>query len=282
VLRVRTLEATTPSTPANLFAIAISSSRINLNWSAASDAESGVSRYRIYRDGALIDSTAATTYASVGLTQLTTYSYHVVAVNGQGLASTQSNTASATTLDASPPSAPSGLTATAVSTTQIDVAWAAASDAQSGISLYRIYRDGTLVGTSTALSFSDNGLTPATTYGYEVSAVNGAGLEGPRAGPATATTLSPVTGDLTVNVSSLGGGIPAGGYQVQVAAAAVLQTQPVGPNAAVTFAGLVPQTYTVSVIGLPSNCAVDDGANPRSVVVTGGATAATSFRVRCN
>lgn len=283
VLNVRTLDATPPTAPTNLAAAAVSASRINLTWSAALDPESGISRYRIYRNGILLDSTSATAYGNTGLTGSTTYAYYVIAVNGQGLAGPPSNSASATTLDGSPPTAPSGLTATAVSTTQIDLAWGAATDPESGIASYRVYRGGTLLGSTTTTTFTDAGLTPATTYTYEVSAVNGAGLEGARTGPASATTTAPpAAGQLTVHVVSLGSGIPASGYQVQVSGSGVQLTQPVGPSASVSFAGLAPQTYTVVLQNLPANCSVDDGPNPRSVVVTSGTAASTTFRVRCN
>ena len=283
VLSVRTLDGTPPTAPTNLTAVAASASRINLSWTAASDAESGVSRYRVYRGGVLIDSTSATSFGDGGLSGNTSYSYHVVAVNGGSLTGSQSNTASATTLDGTPPTAPANLSATAVSTTQIDLAWDAASDAESGVSAYRIYRAGVLIGSAASTSFSDGGLTPNTTYTYEVAAVNGAGLEGPRTAPAAATTKAPnVTGDLVVNASSTGSGIPAAGYQVEVSGTGVLLTQPIGPNGSVTFAGLTAQTYTVTFQNLPANCAVDDGLNPRSIVVVGGSTVSTSFRVRCN
>jgi chitodextrinase len=230
----------------------------------------------------LVDSTSATSYGDGGLSANTTYAYNVVAINGQNLAGPPSNQASATTLDASPPTAPSNLSASGVSSTQIALAWGAANDPESGISLYRIYRGGTLIATANSTTFTDAGLAPSTTYSYEVSAVNGAGLEGPRSAPASATTQAPPAGDLIVSVISVGNGIPAAGYQVQVSGTGVLLTQAVGPNAAVSFNGLVAQTYSVLVQGLPVNCVVDDGPNPRSVVVPIGGTVSTSFRVRCN
>jgi chitodextrinase len=263
--------------------VAVSASRIDLAWTAASDAQSGISRYRVYRDGALVDSTSATSFFNVGLSATTSYTYHVIAVNGEGLAGPPSNNATATTLDGSPPTAPTGLVATPISTSRIDLTWSPAGDPESGIRNYRIYRNGTFAGTSATLAFADQGLTPNTTYTYEVSAVNGASLEGPRTPPVTATTLTPVVvpGNLTVNTQSQGSGIPAAGYQVEVSASGVLLTQPIGTAASVSFAGLVPQTYTVTLKNLPANCAVDDGPNPKSVVVASGTTVNTTFRVRC-
>lgn len=283
-LAVRTLDGTPPTSATNLVATALSASSINLRWTAAADPESGISRYRIYRSAVLIDSTSATSYADGGLSANTNYAYHVVAINAVSLVGPPSNTASGTTLDGSPPTVPTNLSATAIGSTQIALSWGAASDPESGISLYRLYRGGALIATANSTThFTDAGLTPNTTYTYEVSALNGAGLEGPRSAPASATTQSPpASGDLSVSVTSVGSGNPAGGYQVQVSSSGVLLSQPIGPNGSVSFTGLVAQTYSVLLQGLPANCFVDDGPNPRSVVVQSGGTVSTSFRVRCN
>ncbi|MCI0439837.1 MAG: fibronectin type III domain-containing protein, partial [Chloroflexi bacterium] len=90
--------------------------------------------------------------------------------------------------DTTPPSAPFDLSADPVSHSRIDLSWSAASDPESGVSSYTIYRDGANIGSSTDTSFSDTGLTQSTTYSYEVSANNGAGLEGPESSAVTATT----------------------------------------------------------------------------------------------
>jgi glucose/arabinose dehydrogenase len=70
---------------------------------------------------------------------------------------------------------PGGVIAVAQSTTEILVSWTASTDA-SGISGYRVFRDGgaTPVGTVTATTFTDTGLTPATTYSYTVVAADAA------------------------------------------------------------------------------------------------------------
>jgi PKD repeat protein len=84
--------------------------------------------------------------------------------------------------DTTPPSTPAGPAATPVSSTQIKLAWTASSD-NVGVTGYRIERCPgaactnfvALVATSTATSFTDTGLTPATTYRYRVRAADAAG-----------------------------------------------------------------------------------------------------------
>jgi chitodextrinase len=282
-LVVRTRDGSPPSTPYGLTAVPVSGYDIRLAWGASTDAETGISTYRIYRDGMLIDSTTATTYLSAGLRPMTAYTYHVMAVNGEGLDSPLSAPATATTLDATPPTAPTGLTATAAGLTRINLAWNTAADPQSGIAAYRVYRGNVLVGTGTTTSFADSGLTPATTYTYEVSAVNGSGMEGPRSAPASATTDTPpiATGDLTVVVQTGGNNIPTTGYQVQLSAAGLQLDRPTAPNDTIVYSALVAQSYTLLLHGLPSNCTLVDGANPRTVTVTAGSTTSTTLIVSC-
>jgi len=89
-------------------------------------------------------------------------------------------------LQMSPFPAPSNLTATVVSSNQIDLNWSAVSGAVS----YKIFRAGILIASSTTNSYSDTGLSPGTTYSYTVSAVNIDGAESPQSSSVSATTLS--------------------------------------------------------------------------------------------
>jgi glucose/arabinose dehydrogenase len=92
--------------------------------------------------------------------------------------------------DVTPPSVPTGLSATAASTTAIDLAWIASTD-NVGVAGYRVFRNGTQVATPTTNSYQDSGLTPATTYTYTVSAVDAAGNASAQSASAAATTQSP-------------------------------------------------------------------------------------------
>ena len=64
--------------------------------------------------------------------------------------------------------------------TQLDLAWNSAFDPVSAIDHYRVYRNGSPIGTAANTSFSDSGVLPAESYVYEISAVTTLGEEGPR------------------------------------------------------------------------------------------------------
>ena len=98
-----------------------------------------------------------------------------------------------TALDGTPadgvaPSVPTNLTATAVSSSQVNLSWTASSD-NTAVAGYAIFRDGLQVGTSTTASYSDTGRAPTTTYSYTVAAYDAVGNRSAQSGAATATTL---------------------------------------------------------------------------------------------
>ena len=88
-----------------------------------------------------------------------------------GVGTTQIN------VDASSPTAPSGLTGAAVQTGGVALSWNAASDSGSGLKSYYIYRNGVLLGTTTELSYSDRTGTGGALYTYGVTAVDQVGNE---------------------------------------------------------------------------------------------------------
>jgi len=87
----------TPTAPTNLSATAVSSSQINLSWTASTD-NVPIAGYKVYRGGAQIAITTATSYSDTGLAAATTYTYTVAAYDAAGDVSPQSAPASATTL----------------------------------------------------------------------------------------------------------------------------------------------------------------------------------------
>ena len=115
-----------------------------------------VKRYLIDRDGVQIGTTTATSYSDTGLSDLTDYTYSVYAVDAAGNVSDASPPSTATTPDGTPPSAPTGVVATAIGQNTVSIGWAASSD-NVGVVGYVVQRNGTLaVGTTTsALTFTD-------------------------------------------------------------------------------------------------------------------------------
>src|SRR5712672_3220203 len=122
--------------------------------------------------------------------------------------------------DTTPPSAPTGLTASAVSSSQINLSWAASSD-NVGVSGYRVFRNGTQIATTSATSFTNNtGLSPSTTYTYAVAAFDAAGNLSAQSSPASATT--PAASDTTpptVGITSPANGAPLKGTVTVTASA---------------------------------------------------------------
>src|SRR5438874_1312327 len=164
-----------------------------------------VSQVQFYRDGNLIGSdsaapysvswntTSTTSFANTGIQPSTPYTYTVAANDAAGNLSAQSSPASATTPappDTTPPSVPTGLTASAVSSSQINLSWTASSD-NVGVSGYRVYRNGSQIATTSATSFANTGLSPSTTYSYTVAAYDAAGNLSAQSSPASATTPAP-------------------------------------------------------------------------------------------
>jgi lysophospholipase L1-like esterase/chitodextrinase len=92
-------DTTAPSPPTGLSAATISSSQINLTWTASTD-NVGVTSYQIYRNGVSIATTGGTTYQSTGLAASTAYAYTVAAYDAANNQSAQSSPAGATTSSA--------------------------------------------------------------------------------------------------------------------------------------------------------------------------------------
>jgi hypothetical protein len=77
--------------------------------------------------------------------------------------------------DTTPPSVPTGLAKSSVTSSSITLGWTASTDPDSPVSGYNVYRGGTKVGSSTTTSFTDTGLTSNTSYSYTVSAFDPSG-----------------------------------------------------------------------------------------------------------
>jgi hypothetical protein len=188
-----------PADPSNLLASASSTSQINLTWTDNATNESGYKIERCTGSGCTNFAqiaqagVGATAFSDTGLAASTAYTYRIRAFNAGG-DSGYSNSAEATTLSPPPPpAAPSSLTATAVSSAQINLAWADNSGNEDGFRIERCTGAGctnfaqiALVGAGQT-SFQNSGLAASTTYVYRVRAFNSGGDSG-YSNEASATT----------------------------------------------------------------------------------------------
>jgi fibronectin type 3 domain-containing protein len=188
--------AAIPASPTALNASAASNSQINLTWTDNASNENGFKIERCQGSGCTnfaqvaTVGTNVTSYANTGLTAGTSYSYRVRASSTSG-DSGYSNTATATTQSTvSVPAAPTGLTASPVSRTQINLSWTDNSSNESGFRIERSrnnkYDVVATVGPNVT-SYADMQLAPGTRYSYRVAAFNTAGSS-PYSNKASGTT----------------------------------------------------------------------------------------------
>ncbi|MGI0086874.1 MAG: fibronectin type III domain-containing protein, partial [Nitrosotalea sp.] len=244
--------ATAPGSPTGLAATA-GNTQASLSWTApANNGGSSVTNYKIYRSTSSGTETLLTTvgnvnsYTDTGLTNGVTYYFTVTAVNSVG-ESTPSNEANAMpAAPATAPGSPTGLAATAISSSQINLSWTAASNGGSAITGYEIDRSANSGSTwstvqsntgSTSTTYSDTGLTASTAYTYRVSAINAVGTSSPSntasGTTSSGTTSTPVT--ITVNSVKLSG-TSFTGMWVELHAS----------NGTILATGYTPATFTVT------------------------------------
>ena len=197
----------TPAAPSGLAATAVASGRINLAWTDNSTYEQG---FKVERstDGVTFVEIASvganvTTYASVGLAGSTTYHHRVRAFDGPNL-SAYSNVASATTLPV--PAAPTNLSATAVSSSRIDLAWTDNAASETGYKVERSTNGTTFTLLATlgpnATAYSNVNLAASTQFWYRVLATDGYNDSAP-SNVATATTQPPPTAPANLTATAV-------------------------------------------------------------------------------
>ncbi|MBI4286690.1 MAG: DUF4399 domain-containing protein [Chloroflexi bacterium] len=174
-----------PSAPTGLVATAAGPGQVDLAWTDNSANESG---FRIER------ATDGVTFSAVGTTgpnvtassdtlvsPSTAYTYRVVAFNGVGNSAASSTTSVTTAATTVVPAAPTSLTATAASATQVNLTWTDNANNESGFRIERAtdaaFTAGLAQKTAGAnmTAFSDTTVAASTAYFYRVFAVNAIG-----------------------------------------------------------------------------------------------------------
>jgi titin len=199
-----------PTSPSNLIAKAGLNTTINLTWADKSNNEAGFKIERkigatgVYAEIAPPGGINANVrnFTDSSLSAKTLYFYRVRAFNAGGQ-SNFSNEASATSFPP-PPAGPSGLTAVAVGSSQITLAWADNAKDEIGFRIERRTPEGefteiVIVGANTK-SYTDIGLSQVTQYFYRLRAYNAYGYSG-YSNEAGATTL-PVPPAAPVNLTA--------------------------------------------------------------------------------
>ena len=178
-----------PSTPTNLLLNSTSTNSASLSWSPSTD-NIAVTYYKIFVNGVFHSNSPTRTATVSGLAQGTNYSFYVVAVDGAGNISPQSNIVSGTTLtDTEVPTNPTNLNILSVGTNSIEIQWGASTD-NIGIAAYDIYVNGQLMGSTNSTTSNVYNLEPVTTYSLYVVARDGGGNVSGPSNTVTATTNS--------------------------------------------------------------------------------------------
>ncbi|WP_082420557.1 glycosyl hydrolase family 18 protein [Paenibacillus sp. A3] len=166
-----------PTAPANLSVSGKTSTTVSLSWGASTD-NVGVTGYDVYQGGALVGNAATTSYTVSGLTPSTSYTFTVKAKDAAGNVSGASNAVTVTTdgapTDTTPPTAPTSVSASNVTSTSVTLTWTASTD-NVGVTGYDVYQGSTLVGSVATTSYTVSGLTPSTSYTFTVKAKDAAG-----------------------------------------------------------------------------------------------------------
>jgi hypothetical protein len=177
-------------------------------------------------------------------------------------------------IDTSAPTAPTGVNASAMSTSSVETSWTPSTDAISGVASYGVYRDGVLITTVSAPTYIDTGLTAGQTYTYRIVAYDAAGNVSAQSAPASVTmpvaeiwlTLSAanvnfggvmpsapvtITGAETVSVNGIG----AFPYDLTCAAPDFTPAMPIGALSFVTkgYKSAPQQAFTIATLQIDSS-----------------------------
>ena len=197
--------ASTPSAPTSLSATA-GDGQATISFTPGSDGGSAITNYKYSTDGtnytALSPTDSSSPVTISGLTNGTSYTIYLKAVNANGDSAASS---SVTVTPSSTPSAPTSLSATA-GDGQATISFTPGSDGGSAISNYKYSTDGT---TYTALSPTDNsspvtitGLTNGTSYTIYLKAVNANGDSSASSSVTVTPVAPPVSNPVAPQVSN--------------------------------------------------------------------------------
>ncbi|MFZ4857317.1 MAG: fibronectin type III domain-containing protein [Desulfuromonadaceae bacterium] len=211
-----TTNQTAPSVPQNFTVVNMTGNSVVLTWAESSkpDGNGVVAGYDVLRNGKVIATVATPGYADSSVTPATQYNYEVRSFSTTGTRSSLSSTVTVTTpaavdlTDTTAPGAPANLIKSAVTSSTVELAWAAPADKD--VAGYKIYRDGLYIDFSLVTSYIDRTVTGNSTYTYTVKAYDTAGNISVLSNALPVTTPAPLpeTYSLYGRVTLNGVGIP--------------------------------------------------------------------------
>ena len=272
--------ASTPSAPTSLSATA-GDGQATISFTPGSDGGSAITNYKYSTDGtnytALSPTDSSSPVTISGLTNGTSYTIYLKAVNANGDSSASS---SVTVTPSTTPSAPTSLSATA-GDEQATINFTPGSNGGSAITNYKYSTDGT---NYTALSPTDSsspvtisGLTNGTSYTIYLKAVNANGDSAasssvtvtPSSTPSAPTSLSATAGDGQATISftpGSDGGSAISNYKYSTDGTTYTALSPTDSSSPVTIPGLTNGTsYTIYLKAVNAN---GDSSASSSVTVT--------------
>ena len=187
-------------------------------------------------------------------------------------------TCGGSTPDTAPPTQPGTPTLSGVTPSSISMSWTPSTD-NVGVTGYRIFRNGTQVGTTggSVTTYQDTGLSASTTYSYTLKAVDAVGNASPESGSLSATTSAnpdtpptapgtPTVTDVTDTTVDLSWAASTDdhavtGYRVFRNGGQVATTS--GTDTTYTDTGLTPSTtysYTIQAVDGAGNTSPQSGA----------------------
>jgi chitodextrinase len=196
-LGAATADTTPPTAPTGLTKTAATTTSLSLSWTASTDSV-GVTGYNVYRGGTLLGSTSTTSYTFGGLACGTSYTFGVEAKDAAGNVSSRATITAATSAcsgtgaDTTAPTTPTALSATSATTTSVSLSWNASTD-NVGVTGYNVYRDGTLLGSTSSTSYTAGSLACGKSYTFAIEAKDAAGNISQRASLTAPTAPCPDT-----------------------------------------------------------------------------------------
>jgi chitodextrinase len=167
-------DVTAPSVPTNLTFSDLTGMSVIVRWNASTD-NVGVTGYNVYVNGVYNKTVTNRVTTLTGLSDVTTYSIFIQAVDAGKNRSALSTALNLTTTDSTKPTAPTNVASNNVTKTSARVTWTAATD-NILVTNHNIYRNGTYVATvsGTTTAYNLTGLTAGTTYNITVRALDAA------------------------------------------------------------------------------------------------------------